>query len=157
MRKVIPVLLIILLVPAGCYLVSHHGGDANGAGSRESPLNLNETLGPVVISEHSVVQLDGQVYPRNGTLTLTITNDGNSTLTTGYEFRLYRLENGEWIGVKLNLVFPEVLVEIKPHSSWSQRIDLSRLRLKPGTYRIEKRVCLDGVCGHQWAEFEIRN
>ena len=154
MRKLIPALLVVLLLPVGYLLASHHGV---GSGSRGNTVNLNETLGLVVVSGHGVVQLDGQVYPMNGTLTLTIINDGNSTLTTGYGFRLYRLENGEWIEVKLNLVFLEVLVEIKPHSSWSQGIDLSRLNLKPGTYKIEKRVCFNGVCGPQWAEFEIRN
>ena len=154
MRKLIPALLIVLLLPVGYLLAPHHGA---GSGSGGNTVNLNETLGPVVVSGHGVVQLDGQAYPMNGTLTLTITNDGNSTLATGYGFRLYRLENGRWVEVKLNLVFPEVLVEIKPHSSWSQEIGLSRLSLKPGTYRIEKRVCFNGVCSPQWAEFEIRN
>ncbi|WP_297474834.1 immunoglobulin-like domain-containing protein [Thermococcus sp.] len=154
LRMLISILLIALLLPVGYLLAPHHG---IGSSSGGNTTNLNETLGSIVVSGHGVVQLDGQVYPMNGTLKLTITNDNNSTLTTGYGFRLYRRENGRWMKVKLDIAFPQVVVEVKPHSSWSQRIDLSRLNLKPGTYRIEKRVCFDGICGPQWAEFEIGN
>ena len=156
MRKILPVLVIILLVPVGYFMVSHHGSNDSGPSSRENSINLNETLGPIVFSGPSAIQLDRQVYPVNGTLTLTITNGDNSTLITGYDFRLYRLENGEWVEVKLNLAFPEVLIEIKPGESWEQKIGLSKLKLKPGTYRIEKRICSSGVCGPHWAEFEVR-
>ncbi len=156
MRKIIPVLLIILLLPVGYFVVPHHGDNNGGPSSRENSINLNETLGPIVFSGPSVIQLDKRVYSSEDTLTLTIINRDNFTLITGYDFRLYRLENGEWVEVKLNLTFPEVLIEIKPGESWEQTIGLSKLKLKPGTYRIEKRICSSGVCSPHWAEFEVR-
>ncbi len=156
MRKIIPVLLIILLVPVGYFMVSHYGGNDSGPSSRENSINLNETLGPIVFSRPSAIQLDKRAYSSEDTLTLTIINRDNFTLTTGYDFRLYRLENGKWVEVKLNLSFPEVLIKIKPGESWEQKIGISKLKLKPGTYRIEKRICSSGVCGPHWGEFEVR-
>ena len=156
MRKILPVLVIILLVPVGYFMVSHHGSNDSGPSSRENSINLNETLGPIVFFGPSAIQLDKRVYSSEDTLTLTIINRDNFTLTTGYDFRLYRLENDEWVEVKLNLSFPEVLIQIKPGESWEQKICLSKLKLKPGTYRIEKRVCSSGICGPHWAEFEVR-
>ncbi|ASI99023.1 immunoglobulin-like domain-containing protein [Thermococcus celer] len=148
MRRIIPVLLIVLLVPLGYYMASSGGNGSKGS------QNLQD-------SEGIVLELGKSVYSTKDVMTLTVVNNAKTNVTTGYHFRLYKLENGEWKELKLDLMFVEIAVVIKPGGSWEQRIDLSRLNLEPGHYRITKRVSLDSPAGNAiskevGAEFDVR-
>ncbi|ASJ11176.1 hypothetical protein A3L12_07630 [Thermococcus sp. P6] len=142
MRRAIPVLLIALLIPAGYYIASR-GND----GTRNLPEGGGVVLG-----------LDKTTYSPEDTMTLTISNGANVSVTTGYAFKLYRLEGGEWKEVPLELAFIEMAVTIEPGRSWEQKIDLSKLHLEPGRYRITKTVVLEyekAVSKELGVEFEV--
>lgn len=87
---------------------------------------------------------------------LIITNTGDVPFTTGYPYRLYRWENGEWKKVKTGIVFIMIGIEVPPGQNWSQKISLVKEKenppseaigdpanlepLPPGRYRIVKEV-----------------
>ena len=143
MRKVLPVLLIVLLVPLGYYIASSDG-------ARNLPNG-----------EGIVLKLDKSSYTPSDVMTLTVINNANTNATTSYPFSLYRLENGTWKEGPVDLMFIEVAVVVEPGKSWEQRVDLSKLNLEPGHYRITKKVVLsspsgDGVSTEVGAEFDVR-
>jgi hypothetical protein len=156
MKRVILVLLLLSGV-VFAYQVFLTQGNPQGGSQGKIPENA-ANLGPIVPVEDTsiVIHLNKCVYSPEDTLILTVANHQNSTLRTGYGFRLYRRENGGWVEVQLNLVFPAVVVEVGPGKSWEQKIDLSKLNLESGSYRIEKQVCSEGVCIYEHAEFEVR-
>ncbi|WP_457751638.1 immunoglobulin-like domain-containing protein [Thermococcus sp.] len=162
-RAILMMLLVFGLVLA--YQVLPTQNSLPEAGNRENgSINLNETLGPIVPAENAspLITLNKRVYSPNDTMELTIVNSGKTNLTTGYAFKLYRLENGTWKEVPLNLMFIEIAVIIEPGKSWEQRINLKDLNLEPGHYRIEKTVVVTDPANEvsmgikAWAEFEVR-
>ena len=161
-RAILVMLLIFGLVLA--YQVIPTQNSLPEAGSRENgSIDLNETLGPIVPGENTspILLLDKTVYSPNDTMVITITNNGNGNFTTGYAFKLYRLENGTCREVPVNMAFIEVAVVIEPGKSWEQRVNLANLNLEPGHYRIGKTVVVTdpvnkmGLGIEGWAEFEV--
>jgi hypothetical protein len=161
-RKIIPVLLIVLLIPVGYYLAS--SGNAvsdspNGGGTSDLPPKDEPA---VTTPPENPMKLDKTVYSPTDTMVITITNNGNANFTTGYAFRLYKLENGTWKEVPVNLAFIEVAVVIEPGKSWEQRVNLADLNLEPGHYKIEKTVVVTDPVNKMsmgieaWAEFDVR-
>jgi len=162
MKRVLLVVLLLLGIVFAYQVLSTHGNASDGLTVRENPSDLNETLGPIVFVENaSFMHPDKAFYSPNDTMILTITNKGNGTVTTGYAFRLYRLEDWEWKEIPVNLMFAEVLVTIEPGKSWEQRIDLSKLNLEPGHYRIEKALVITDPVNKMsmkikaWTEFNV--
>ena len=108
------------------------------------------------------LKLDREVYSPTDEMTITIVNNGNLNITTCYNFRLYKLNDGQWVEVPVNLMFIQVAVTIEPGKSWAQRVKLSSLNLEPGHYKIEKTVvATDPVTkmamGQEvWAEFDVK-
>lgn len=100
--------------------------------------------GPAEASQDKIapvkLSLDKERYSPTDTMILTVTNDGNETVTVGYPFELYREENGKWAEVRVDLMFIQSVVQLEPGKSWSQRINLARLKLSPGHYKIVKKV-----------------
>ncbi|ASJ00854.1 immunoglobulin-like domain-containing protein [Thermococcus gorgonarius] len=166
MKRVLLLVLLLLGVVFAYHVLSTHGNASGGITVeevRENLPNLNETLGPIVTVESaSFMHPDKAFYSPNDTMILTITNKGNATITTGYAFRLYRLEDWGWREVPVNLTFAEVLVTIGPGKRWEQRIDLSKLSLTPGHYRIVKIVSVTAPVTKMsmgieaWTEFNVR-
>ncbi|WP_198362262.1 immunoglobulin-like domain-containing protein [Thermococcus profundus] len=159
MKRVVLVMLLLFgMVFAYQVLITQEEGTLKEVDLRKDTIDLNETLGPMVPVENisHIIRLDRQTYSPGDTMTLTVTNSMNSTLTTRYDFRIYRRGNEGWIEVQLNLAFPDVLIEVRPGESWEERIDLSELGLKPGKYRVEKTICANGLCFPDWAEFEVK-
>ena len=169
MRKIIPVLLLILLIPAGYYIAPYWGGTSNGSSDGKNithaptggcPIIENST--PECRPINDFMKLDKTVYSPTDMMVITITNNGNANFTTGYDFKLYRLENGAWKEVPVNLAFIEVAVVIEPGKSWEQRVNLAHLNLKPGHYRIEKTVVVTDPVNKMsmgieaWTEFDVR-
>lgn len=157
MKRVILVMLLIFGFVSAYQVFLTQGNLPEDWGWGKGQINLNETLGPIVFLEDTsiVIHLDKRVYSPGDTMILTVANHQNSTIRTGYGFRLYRRENGGWVEVQLNLVFPAVVVEVEPGKSWEQKIDLP-LNLESGSYRIEKQVCSEKICIYKHAEFEVR-
>ncbi|NJE10467.1 immunoglobulin-like domain-containing protein [Thermococcus sp. MAR1] len=153
MRKVLPVLLIFLLISVGYHLAS--------SGNGTSDLSPKDEPAVTTLPENPM-KLDKTVYSPNDTMVMTITNNGNANFTTGYAFKLYKLENGTWKEVPVNLMFIEIAIIIEPGKSWEQRVKLSSLNLKPGHYKIEKTVVVTEPVNKMsmgikaWAEFDVR-
>ncbi len=152
MRKVLPVLLIVLLVPLGYYIAS------NGEGRSDGARNLPN-------GEGIVLKLDKVTYRVGEELTLTIINNGSETLLVGASYRLYRLENGRWKELNLGFSFTGIGYTIPPGGNWSQTVPLvthvsdgaGKLEpLPPGRYRITKTVTIDrGRCGRGSSEITL--
>ncbi|QDA31401.1 hypothetical protein FH039_07025 [Thermococcus indicus] len=169
MRKIIPVLLIVLLIPVGYYFASYWGGSAN-SGPGEGNIAHAPTGGCPIIENstpecrpmNDFMKLNRTVYSPNDTMVITITNNGNVNFTTSYHFSLYRLENGTWKEVPVNLMFIEIAVIIEPGKSWEQRVNLADLNLEPGRYKIEKTVVVTEPVNKRSigikasAEFDVR-
>ncbi|ASJ04728.1 MULTISPECIES: immunoglobulin-like domain-containing protein [Thermococcus] len=154
MNRIIPVLLIVLLVPLGYYLTSTERSIADSGQEGDA--------GMVPIESNGIVlKLDRTSYSPRDTMVLRVINKANLNATTSYHFKLYRLENGEWKEVPVNLVFIEVAVVVEPGKSWEQRVKLSSLNLGPGHYKIVKKVSLTGpetgtaTSVDVWAEFDV--
>ncbi|CAD5244385.1 immunoglobulin-like domain-containing protein [Thermococcus camini] len=137
MRKVLPVLLIVLLVPLGYYIASSDG-------ARNLPNG-----------EGIVLKLDKSSYTPSDVMVLTLLNNADTNATTSYHFKLYRLEGGKWKEVPVNMMFIEIAVVIEPGKSWEQKVKLSDLGLTPGHYKIVKEVFLGGTTVKAGAEFDI--
>lgn len=162
MKRVLLVVLLLIGVVFAYQVLSTHGNASDGLTVRENPSNLNESLGPIVPVENaSFMHPDKAFYSPNDTMVLTITNKGNDTVTTGYAFRLYRLEDWEWREVPVNMTFAQVLITIGPGESWEQKIELAKLNLGPGHYRIEKTVVITDLANKMsmkikaWTEFNV--
>ena len=159
MRKIIPVLLVILLVPAGYYLAAHWRSPADGSSDGKVLTHASQDKGSGI---GSLLKLDKTVYSPNDTMIITITNNGNANITTGYAFRLYKLEKGMWKEIPVNLVFIEIAVVIEPGKSWEQRVNLADLNLEPGHYKIVKRISITDPLNKRamamevWAEFDVK-
>ncbi|KUH34670.1 hypothetical protein APY94_00335 [Thermococcus celericrescens] len=162
MRKVVPVLLIVLLIPVGYYLASSGNAASdspNGGGTSDLPLKDEPA---VTTPPENPMKLDRTVYSPTDTMVITITNENNINATTSYHFKLYRLENGTWKEVPVNLMFIEIAVIIEPGKSWEQRVNLADLNLTPGHYRIEKMVSFTepgnkmAMATRAWAEFDVK-
>ena len=155
MRKVVPVLLILLLVPVGYYI------GTQGKESGSTGYNGTSEISFRAENLSVVMKLDRGSYAANDTLQLVIINRGKLNATTGYGFRLYRLENGKWVEVPVRLMFIQTAVIIPPGKEWEQGVKLSDLNLKPGHYRIVKSVVLSDQKTHNavsmevWAEFDV--
>ncbi|NJE31326.1 hypothetical protein E3E38_09760 [Thermococcus sp. 18S1] len=161
MRKIIPVLLIVLLIPIGYYLASS-GNAASDSPNGGGTLDLPPKGEPAVTTPpENPMKLDKTVYSPNDTMVITITNNGNANFTTGYAFKLYKLEDGTWKEVPVNLMFIEIAVMIEPGKSWEQRVNLADLNLEPGHYKIEKTVVVTDPVNKMsmgieaWAEFDV--
>lgn len=147
-RVLIGVLLLVLMGGAAMVVYFRDGDDVVKASGDE-------------YSERIKLELNGVTYSPRDTLTLRIVNNYNESITTGYHFQLYRMENGDWKEVPLNLMFIEVAVTIEPGESWEQQVNLSSLNLEPGNYRIVKKVLINSpeaetpLSTEVWAEFEV--
>lgn len=124
MRKAVLAVLIIVGLVAGYFLIGSNG-PAKASPNEKAPVTLS---------------LDRERYSPTDTMVLTITNNGNETVTVGYPFELYREENGKWVRVNVELMFIQSVVQLEPGESWTQKVSLSQLKLSPGHYRIEKKV-----------------
>ncbi len=123
MKKVIlSVLIVVGLVAIYAFIPQ---GSAEASQGKETPVKIS---------------LDRTCYSPTDTLVLTITNNGNETITVGYPFELYREENGKWVEVKVDLMFIQSVVQLEPGKSWTQKVSLSKLNLSPGHYKIVKRA-----------------
>ncbi|WP_258084255.1 immunoglobulin-like domain-containing protein [Thermococcus thermotolerans] len=142
MRKIVPVLLILLLVPAGYYMTL---SDEESTGKQ----NLQNDNGVSL-------ELDKVTYSPGDTMVITLINNASTNATASYHFKLYKLEGKAWKEVPVNLMFIEIAVVIEPGKSWEQKVDLSRLNLEPGHYKIVKEVYLEGTTVKAEAEFDIR-
>ncbi len=138
-RVALAVLIIAVLV--GGYVFLGPSGSAGASPDKNAPIQL---------------KLDRESYSPTDTMTLTVVNNGNETVTVGYPFELYREENGEWVKVKLDLMFIQSAVQLGPGKSWSQKIDLAKLGLSPGHYKIVKRVSTRDRTLSVSVEFYIR-
>nr|WP_240910788.1 immunoglobulin-like domain-containing protein [Thermococcus sp. MAR1] len=131
------------------------------SGNGTSDLSPKDEPAVTTLPENPM-KLDKTVYSPNDTMVMTITNNGNANFTTGYAFKLYKLENGTWKEVPVNLMFIEIAIIIEPGKSWEQRVKLSSLNLKPGHYKIEKTVVVTEPVNKMsmgikaWAEFDVR-
>ncbi|WP_297549193.1 immunoglobulin-like domain-containing protein [Thermococcus sp.] len=139
MKRIIFVVLIIAGLIAG-YLMFFNG-PAKASPPEEIPIKLS---------------LDKEQYSPTDTMILTITNNGNETVTLGYSFELYREDNGQWTKVKVDLMFIQSVVQLEPGKSWSQKIDLAKLRLSPGHYKIVKKISTKDKTFSVSAEFYIK-
>jgi len=54
------------------------------------------------------LKLNRTVYSPTDEMTITVVNNGNLNVTTGYNFRLYKLRDGQWVEVPANLMFIQV-------------------------------------------------
>ncbi|WP_297073957.1 immunoglobulin-like domain-containing protein [Thermococcus sp.] len=122
-RVALAVLIIAVLV--GGYVFLGPSGSAEASLDKNAPIQL---------------KLNRESYSPTDTMTLTVVNNGNETVTVGYPFELYREENGKWVKVKLDIMFIQSAVQLEPGKSWSQKIDLTKLRLSPGHYKIVKSI-----------------
>jgi len=164
MKRVILVMLLIFGLVLAYQVLPIQSNHPEDGGQEKGSINLNETLGPIVPVENTsqIILLDKSVYSPTDTMVISITNNGNANFTTGYDFKLYRLENGTWKEVPVNLAFIEVAVVIEPGKSWEQRVNLAHLNLKPGHYRIEKTVVVTDPVNKMsmgieaWTEFDVR-
>nr|QEK15731.1 hypothetical protein FPV09_02285 [Thermococcus aciditolerans] len=161
MRKVVPVLLIVLLIPVGYYLASS-GNAANGSPDGKGTPDLPSKDEPVITTPpENPMKLDRTVYSPTDTMVITITNENDINATTSYHFKLYKLENGTWKEVPVNLMFIEIAVIIEPRKSWEQWVNLADLNPTPGHYRIEKMVSFTepvnkmSMTTRAWAEFDV--
>ena len=136
MRWFLAVLLVILVIPAAYYL---------NEAQKEPP------KAPVVL------QVTPSTVKPTDTIVITVINNANSNATVGYDFTLYRYENGNWTKVETGLVFIQSLKTIPPGKSWQQTVRLSELNLKPGKYRVEKVVFINGTRYTVSGEFEVVN
>ena len=156
MRKVVPVLLVLLLVPVGYYIGTQ--GKASGSTGHKGSSEISFRAENLSV----VMNLDRSSYTANDTLRLTMINRGKLNATTGYGFRLYRLENGKWVEVPVRMMFIQTAVIIPPGKEWEQRVKLSDLELTPGHYKIVKSVILSDQKTHNavsmdvGAEFDVR-
>jgi len=155
-RKFVPVLLILLLVPVGYYIGTQ--GKESGSTGHNGTSEISFRAENLSV----VMKLDRGSYAANDTLQLVIINGGKLNATTGYGFRLYRLENGKWVEVPVRMMFIQTAVIIPPGKEWEQRVKLSDLDLKPGHYRIVKSVVLSDQKTHNavsmdvGAEFDVK-
>lgn len=149
MKRVLIGVLLLVLMGGAAMVVYFRGGDDVVKASGDE------------YSERIKLELNGVTYSPRDTLTLRIVNNYNESITTGYHFQLYRMENGDWKEVPLNLMFIEVAVTIEPGESWEQQVNLSSLNLEPGNYRIVKKVLINSpeaetpLSTEVWAEFEV--
>ena len=163
MKKIVPFLLIILLMPLGYYLASP-SGDGQGpqtGGDWKSPSEGTVPDHRGNDNPEVFLRLDKEVYSPDDTLTVEVVNDGDFNVTTGYAYGLYRLKDGKWEPVPAQTAVIMVAVIIGPGESWAQRIDLSKLDLEPGHYRIVKRVTFasgteDVIGAEVSAEFDVK-
>ncbi|MEO2151192.1 MAG: immunoglobulin-like domain-containing protein [Thermococcus sp.] len=137
-RAVLAVLIIAGLV-AGYFLVGS-SGSAKASPDKKAPVTLS---------------LDRERYSPTDTMVMTITNNGNETVTVGYPFELYREENGEWVNVNVDLMFIQSVVQLEPGKSWTQKVSLSQLKLSSGHYKIVKKVSTQQMTLTVSAEFYI--
>ncbi|NJE41974.1 immunoglobulin-like domain-containing protein [Thermococcus sp. GR6] len=150
MKKTVPVLLILLIIPIAYFMASSPAEGDNGGtdGTPDVP--------------DVVLKLDKTIYAPDETMVLTVINNADSEATTGYAFQLYRLENGNWKEVKLDIAFIEIAIIIEPGRSWEQRVKLSSLNLEPGHYKIVKIVSFTdpvnkmAIGMEAWAEFDVK-
>ena len=124
MKRAVLVVLIIVGLVAGYFLI----------GSNSSAKASPDEKAPVTIS------LDRERYSPTDTMVITVTNNGNETVTVGYPFELYREENGKWVKVNVDLMFIQSVVQLEPGKSWTQKVSLSQLKLSQGHYKIEKKI-----------------
>ncbi|ANF23501.1 immunoglobulin-like domain-containing protein [Thermococcus piezophilus] len=143
MRKAVPVLLALLIIPVAYFLASSMGGDIGGTDEIPAVPDV-------------VLKLDKTSYAPDETMVLTVVNNADSEATTGYEFQLYRLENGNWKEVNLDMAFIEIAIIIEPGKSWEQIIDLSKLNIDPGHYKIVKSIFVGNVTVKPETEFDIK-
>ncbi|NJE48552.1 hypothetical protein E3E30_03030 [Thermococcus sp. 9N3] len=137
-RAVLAVLIIVGLV-AGYFLIGSNSS-AEASQGKKAPINLS---------------LDRERYSPTDTMVLTVTNNGNETVTVGYPFELYREENGKWVKVNVDLMFIQSVVQLEPGKSWTQKVSLSQLKLSSGHYKIVKKVSTQQMTLTVSAEFYI--
>ena len=146
MRRIAVVIVLVFAVVIGYNLAFPQNAATPGVKTR----NL------------AVLKLDKRVYLPTDEMRVTVVNEGNVNVTTGYGFVLYKLDDGRWVEVPLNVSFAQIVVTIAPGRSWTQTVNLSRLHLAPGRYRILKIVVVtDPVTKMSmgrvlWGEFEVR-
>ncbi|WP_457742192.1 immunoglobulin-like domain-containing protein [Thermococcus sp.] len=134
MRWFLVVILVALVIPAAYYL---------NEAQKEPP------KAPVVL------QVSPLVVKSMDTIVIKVINNANVNATVGYEFALYRYESGNWTKVNTGLMFIQSLRTIPPGKAWQQTVRLSELKLKPGRYRVEKVVFVNGTKYTVSGEFQV--
>ncbi|MCD6373263.1 MAG: hypothetical protein J7L37_06945 [Thermococcus sp.] len=118
---------------------------------------------------HFMVSLDKRTYSPGEEPELTIRNVGLTPIYFGQDYRIYRWENGSWVGVITPFFFIDILYDLLPFQSWRQSATLKYLPenespgepipypdLPPGRYRLVKRICGPPLgCRNASVEFEI--
>jgi hypothetical protein len=87
------------------------------------------------------LEADKKVVNKGEIVTITLTNWGPTTLTTGSGYMIEKWNNGNWEPIDLELAFHDSLMLIRPHNSISFKIDTSVL--SKGKYRIIKGMGLE--------------
>ncbi|WP_159883195.1 immunoglobulin-like domain-containing protein [Paenibacillus puerhi] len=86
------------------------------------------------------LKLDQSVYERSGTMKVTLTNRGPTSLFFGEDYRFERQEGGDWVRVGTGLTVAIVSIghRMPPGGQWEQTINFKELA--PGLYRVGKEV-----------------
>ncbi|MDI3474582.1 MAG: hypothetical protein PWQ95_310 [Thermococcaceae archaeon] len=84
MKRVLIGVLLLVLMSGAAMVVYFRGGDDVVKASGDE------------YSERIKLELNGVTYSPRDTITLRIVNNYNESITTGYHFQLYRMENGDW-------------------------------------------------------------
>jgi hypothetical protein len=86
------------------------------------------------------LSLDKEVYEANDTMSLKLENWGPTSLFFGRPFFIERFENGTWKKVDFDLFFTLEGLGLDEGRTFTQEINLDRMKLKPGKYRIVKEI-----------------
>jgi len=89
-------------------------------------------------------RLDRTVYgDGEETAVLTLENAGPTVLVFGVDYRIEKLEDGEWRDVPLDLAFIDIALMLQPGQSHELQVDLRKLG--PGEYRVVKPLWAEGL------------
>lgn len=97
-----------------------------------------------IIHDFSDVPMEAQYVSGGNILTLKISNDSGTDISTGEDFALEFYDGGQWVPVsfKDDVCFPAILLLIKKETVYTYSINLGNYfaSLKKGKYRISKQI-----------------
>lgn len=114
--------------------------DVDPGSSEGSDYNFNFST----IHDFSDVPMEAQYVSGGNILTLKISNDSGTDISTGEDFALEFYDGGQWVPVnfKEDVCFPAILLIIKNGTVYTNSINLGNYfaSLKKGKYRISKQI-----------------